>query len=152
MRGVVFYVCPILYFCVTLHHDIKQILQTMKKEINAAGAPGAIGPYSQAIEAGGFLYVSGQLPINAATGAMPEDIKGQTTQSLENVKAILAEAGASMDNVVKTTVFLADMSLFGPMNEVYATYFAKPFPARCAFAVKELPKQALVEIEVVAKL
>lgn len=124
----------------------------MKKEINAAGAPGAIGPYSQAIEAGGFLYVSGQLPINAATGAMPEEIKAQTTQSLENVKAILAEAGATMDNVVKTTVFLADMSLFGPMNEVYATYFAKPFPARCAFAVKELPKQALVEIEVIAKL
>lgn len=124
----------------------------MKKEINAAGAPGTIGPYSQAIEAGGFLYVSGQLPINAADGSMPEDIKAQTTQSLENVKAILAEAGASMDNVVKTTVFLADMSLFGPMNEVYATYFAKPFPARCAFAVKELPKQALVEIEVIAKL
>lgn len=124
----------------------------MKKEINAAGAPGAIGPYSQAIEAGGFLYVSGQLPINAADGSMPEDIKGQTTQSLENVKAILTEAGASMGNVVKTTVFLADMSLFGPMNEVYATYFAKPFPARCAFAVKELPKQALVEIEVIAKL
>lgn len=124
----------------------------MKKEINAAGAPGAIGPYSQAIEAGGFLYVSGQLPINAADGSMPEDIKAQTTQSLENVKAILAEAGATMDNVVKTTVFLADMSLFGPMNEVYATYFAKPFPARCAFAVKELPKQALVEIEVIAKL
>lgn len=124
----------------------------MKKEINAAGAPGAIGPYSQAIEAGGFLYVSGQLPINAADGTMPEDIKAQTVQSLENVKAILAEAGASMGNVVKTTVFLADMSLFGPMNEVYATYFAKPFPARCAFAVKELPKQALVEIEVIAKL
>lgn len=124
----------------------------MKKEINAAGAPGAIGPYSQAIEAGGFIYVSGQLPINAATGAMPEDIKGQTTQSLENVKAILEEAGASMANVVKSTVFLADMSLFGPMNEVYATYFEKPFPARCAFAVKELPKQALVEIEVIAKL
>jgi 2-iminobutanoate/2-iminopropanoate deaminase len=124
----------------------------MKKEINAAGAPGAIGPYSQAIEAGGFLYVSGQLPINAADGTMPADIKGQTTQSLENVKAILAEAGATTDNVVKTTVFLADMSLFGPMNEVYATYFSKPFPARCAFAVKELPKQALVEIEVIAKL
>ena len=124
----------------------------MKKEINAAGAPGAIGPYSQAIAANGFLYVSGQLPINAATGVMPEDIKGQTAQSLDNVKAILAEAGASLDNVVKTTVFLSDMSLFGPMNEVYGEYFAKPFPARCAFAVKELPKQALVEIEVIAAL
>lgn len=124
----------------------------MKKEINAAGAPGAIGPYSQAIAANGFLYVSGQLPINAADGSMPEDIEGQTTQSLENVKAILAEAGATLDNVVKTTVFLADMSLFGPMNEVYGRYFAKPFPARCAFAVKELPKKALVEIEVIAAL
>lgn len=124
----------------------------MKKEINAAGAPGAIGPYSQAIAANGFVYVSGQLPINAATGEMPADIKAQTAQSLDNVKAILAEAGATMDNVVKTTVFLADMSLFGPMNEVYAEYFAKPFPARCAFAVKELPKKALVEIEVIAVL
>lgn len=124
----------------------------MKKEINAAGAPGAIGPYSQAIAANGFVYVSGQLPINAATGEMPADIKAQTAQSLDNVKAILAEAGATMDNVVKTTVFLADMSLFGPMNEVYAEYFAKPFPARCAFAVKELPKKALVEIEVIAAL
>ncbi len=124
----------------------------MKKEINAAGAPGAIGPYSQAISANGFVYVSGQLPINAATGEMPADIKAQTAQSLDNVKAILAEAGATMDNVVKTTVFLADMSLFGPMNEVYAEYFAKPFPARCAFAVKELPKKALVEIEVIAAL
>lgn len=124
----------------------------MKKEINAAGAPGAIGPYSQAIAANGFLYVSGQLPINAADGSMPEDIKAQTKQSLENVKAILAEAGATLDNVVKTTVFLADMSLFGAMNEVYGEYFAKPFPARCAFAVKELPKQALVEIEVIAAL
>lgn len=124
----------------------------MKKQISAAGAPGAIGPYSQAIVSGNLLFCSGQLPIDAATGEMPADIKAQTRQSLLNVKAILEEAGTSMENVLKTTVFLADMSLFGPMNEVYAEFFAQPYPARCAFAVKELPKQALVEIEVIASL
>ncbi len=122
----------------------------MKKEISTTAAPGAIGPYSQAVQAGNLIFVSGQLPINAETGAMPDDIKGQTRQSIANIKAILAEAGASLDNVVKTTVFLADMSYFAPMNEVYAEEFRKVFPARCAFAVKELPKQALVEIEVIA--
>lgn len=122
----------------------------MKKEISTTAAPGAIGPYSQAVQAGNLIFVSGQLPINAETGAMPDDIKGQTRQSIANIKAILAEAGASLDNVVKTTVFLADMSYFAPMNEVYAEEFKKVFPARCAFAVKELPKQALVEIEVIA--
>lgn len=122
----------------------------MKKQISAAGAPGAIGPYSQAIVSGNLLFCSGQLPIDAATGEMPADIKAQTRQSLLNVKAILEEAGTSMENVLKTTVFLADMSLFGPMNEVYAEFFAQSYPARCAFAVKELPKQALVEIEVIA--
>lgn len=124
----------------------------MKKEISTTAAPGAIGPYSQAVQAGNLIFVSGQLPINAETGAMPDDIKGQTRQSIANIKAILAEAGASLDNVVKTTVFLADMSYFAPMNEVYAEEFRKVFPARCAFAVKELPKQALVEIEVIAAL
>jgi len=123
----------------------------MKEEIKSAGAPGAIGPYSQAIKAGGFIYVSGQLPINPATGEMPADIKAQTAQSLENAKAILEQAGSGLDKVVKSMVLLADMSLFGPMNEVYAQYFEAPFPARCAFAVKELPKQALVEIEIVAE-
>lgn len=123
-----------------------------KEEVKSAGAPGAIGPYSQAVVANGFAYVSGQLPINAADGSMPEDIKAQTAQSIENIKAILAEVGATLDNVVKSTVFLADMSLFGPMNEVYNEYFSQPYPARCAFAVKELPKQALVEIEVIAAL
>ena len=124
----------------------------MKTEIKSAKAPGAIGPYSQAVKAGDFVYVSGQLPIDASTGKMPEDIKGQTKQSLENIKAILLEAGASMDAVVKSTVYLADMSLFNPMNEVYGEYFQGVFPARAAFAVKELPKKALVEIEVVAFL
>lgn len=122
----------------------------MKTQVNSKNAPGAIGPYSQAVKAGNFIYVSGQLPINAENGEMPSDIKGQTKQSLENVKAILNEAGASLDNVVKSTVYLADMSLFGEMNEVYAEYFTGVFPARAAFAVKELPKKALVEIEVVA--
>ncbi|MCH5226246.1 MAG: RidA family protein [Muribaculaceae bacterium] len=123
----------------------------MKKELKSTKAPGAIGPYSQAVKAGNFIYVSGQLPIDASTGEMPAEIKDQTAQCLENISAILAEAGASLDHVVKTTVYLADMSLFGPMNEVYAKYFEGGiFPARAAFAVKELPKQALVEIEVVA--
>lgn len=123
----------------------------MKKEVNSKKAPGAIGPYSQAVKAGNFIYVSGQLPINAETGEMPDDVKAQTKQSLENVKAILEEAGASLDYVVKSTVYLADMSYFGPMNEVYGEYFnGGIYPARAAFAVKELPKQAKVEIEVVA--
>lgn len=124
----------------------------MKKEIKSSKAPGAIGPYSQATVAGNLVFVSGQLPINAETGAMPEDIKGQTRQSIENIKAILSEVGATLDNVVKSTVFLADMSLFGPMNEVYGEEFKEVYPARCAFAVKELPKKALVEIEVIAAL
>lgn len=135
------------------HHSIVKLnLIKVKKEIISAKAPGAIGPYSQAVAAGNLIFVSGQLPINAATGEMPEDIKRQTRQSIENIKAILEEAGATLDNVVKSTCFLADMSLFGPMNEVYAEMFHKVFPARCAFAVKELPKKALVEIEVIAAL
>lgn len=123
----------------------------MKKVINTPKAPAAIGPYSQAIEANGMIFVSGQLPINPETGAFASDeVKGQTKQSLENIKSILEAAGSSMDNIVKTTVFLADMSLFGSMNEVYAQYFQGDFPARCAFAVKQLPKDALVEIECIA--
>lgn len=122
----------------------------MKKQIISAKAPGAIGPYSQAVRAGNLVMVSGQLPINAETGTMPEGIKAQTRQSIENIEAILAEEGMTLQNVIKTTVFLADMSLFGDMNEVYAQHFKEVYPARCAFAVKELPKQALVEIEVIA--
>ncbi|MBD5370348.1 MAG: RidA family protein [Bacteroides sp.] len=124
----------------------------MKKEINSQKAPGAIGPYSQAVMTGNLIFVSGQLPIDAATGEMPSDIKAQTRQSIKNIKYILEEAGATLDNVVKTTVFLADMEYFAPMNEVYAEEFKAVFPARCAFAVKELPKKALVEIEVVAAI
>ena len=124
----------------------------MKKEIKTQKAPGAIGPYSQATIAGNLIFVSGQLPINPETGEMPADIKEQTRQSIANIRSILEEAGASLDNVVKSTVLLADMSLFGAMNEVYAENFREVYPARCAFAVKELPKQALVEIEVIAAL
>lgn len=122
----------------------------MKNPIATTNAPGAIGPYSQAIDAGQFVFISGQIPVNPATGEIPEGITAQATQSLANVKAILAAAGLTMDNVVKTTVFLADMSLFGPMNEVYAQAFTAPFPARSAVAVRELPKQVLLEVEVIA--
>lgn len=122
----------------------------MKEVISTNAAPGAIGPYSQAIKVGNMLYCSGQIPVDPATGTIPEGIKAQTAQSLANVKAILAAAGASIENVVKTTVFLADMSLFGEMNEVYGREFTEPYPARSAVAVKELPKQVLVEIEVLA--
>lgn len=123
----------------------------MKKQINTAAAPAAIGPYSQAIEAGGMVFVSGQLPIDPATGAFAEGgIKELTRQSLTNMKAILAEAGLTMDNVVKTTVFLADMADFAEMNEVYASFFEGVCPARSAVAVKTLPKEARVEIECIA--
>ena len=121
------------------------------KQISTQSAPAAIGPYSQAIEVNGFVYASGQLPIDPATGAFPEGgVKEQTRQSLLNVKAILEEAGLALSNVVKTTVYLADMSDFAAMNEVYSQFFAQPFPARSAIAVKALPKGALVEVEVVA--
>lgn len=122
----------------------------MKIQISTDKAPGAIGPYSQAIDAGAFVFISGQIPVDPATGNIPEGISAQTAQSLANVRAILAEAGLTVGNVVKTTVFLADMADFGPMNEVYASVFTAPFPARSAVAVKTLPKNVLVEIEVIA--
>ena len=121
------------------------------KAISTNNAPAAIGPYSQAIEANGFIYASGQLPIDPATGAFPEGgIKEQTRQSILNAQAILKEAGADLSNVVKTTVLLADIADFGAMNEVYASFFNAPYPARSAFAVRDLPKGALVEIEMIA--
>jgi 2-iminobutanoate/2-iminopropanoate deaminase len=123
----------------------------MKKVISTTKAPAAIGPYSQAIQVGNLVYTSGQIPIDPATGNFVEGgIKEQTRQSLTNVKAILEEAGLSMADVVKTTVFMADMNDFADMNSVYAEFFAEPYPARSAVAVKTLPKGALVEIEVVA--
>ena len=122
------------------------------KAISTKKAPGAIGPYSQAIEAGDFVYTSGQLGLDPATGAFPEGgVKEQARQSLLNVKAILEEAGTSMSNVVKTTVFMADMGDFAERNSVDAEFFTEPYPARSAVAVKTLPKNALVESEVVAK-
>lgn len=123
----------------------------MKQQINTSNAPAAIGPYSQAIEANGMVFISGQLPIDPKTGDFAaQDVKTLTKQSLENAKAILEAAGLSLDNVVKTTVFLASMDDFADMNEVYAQYFNAPFPARSAFAVKTLPKGAKVEIELIA--
>ena len=122
----------------------------MKQPISTTAAPGAIGPYSQAIDAGNMVFASGQIPIDPATVNIPEGITAQTQQSLANVTAILEAAGLTLDNVVKTTVFLADMGDFAAMNEVYAAAFSAPYPARSAVAVKTLPKNVLVEIEVIA--
>lgn len=123
------------------------------KEISTSKAPAAIGPYSQAVRTGNLVFVSGQLPIDPATGAFAgDDIKTLTRQSLTNIKSILETAGTDMAHVVKTSVFLADMADFGGMNEVYAEFFQKPYPARSAVAVKTLPKGALVEIECIAEV
>ena len=123
------------------------------KAISTTKAPAAIGPYSQGIKVGDLVYTSGQIPIDPVTGNFVEGgIKEQTRQSLTNVQAILKEAGLTMGNVVKTTVFMADMNDFADMNAVYADFFTEPYPARSAVAVKTLPKEALVEIEVVAEI
>ncbi len=123
----------------------------MKNIIATEKAPGAIGPYSQGVKAGNFVFVSGQLPIDPATGAFPSDcIKAQTEQSLKNVQAILEAQGLTMKNVVKTTVLLQNMGDFAAMNEVYGTFFTEECPARAAFQVAKLPKDALVEIEAIA--
>ncbi|WP_024990933.1 RidA family protein [Hoylesella marshii] len=122
------------------------------KTIHTEQAPKAVGPYSQAIEAGGFVFASGQLPIDPATGAFAEGgIKEQTRQSLTNAQAVLRAAGIDLTHVVKTTVFLSDIDNFAAMNEVYAEFFKEPYPARSAFAVKTLPKGALVEVECIAE-
>ena len=124
-----------------------------KNNIHTDHAPAAIGPYSQAIQAGNTIYVSGQLPIDPATGNFAgEEIASQTRQSLTNIQNILKAAGADMSNVVKTTVLLKNMADFGAMNEVYAEFFTAPYPARAAFEVACLPNNALVEIECVAVL
>ncbi|MBR4297165.1 MAG: RidA family protein [Bacteroidaceae bacterium] len=123
----------------------------MKTQIATTKAPAAIGPYSQAIEANGIVFVSGQLPIDPATGEFAQGgVKELTRQSLTNMQNILAEVGLTMENVVKTTVFLADMADFADMNGVYAEFFPGTCPARSAVAVKTLPKNALVEIECIA--
>ncbi len=123
----------------------------MKKIISTENAPAAIGPYSQAIEANGFVFVSGQIPIDPQTGDFVSGgVREQTEQVFVNIKAILSEAGLSLDNVVKTTVLIASIMDFSEVNEVYASHFTGTYPARSAFAVKDLPKGALVEIEVIA--
>lgn len=123
----------------------------MKKVIFTKNAPAAIGPYSQAVETDGMMFLSGQIPVNPATGNVVDGgVKEQTAQVFENIKSVLAEAGLTVENIVKTTVFLKDMSLFADMNEVYAGYFDKDFPARSAVAVKSLPKDVMVEIECIA--
>lgn len=123
----------------------------MNQSLSTANAPAAIGPYSQGIQSGSTVYVSGQLPVDSKTGAFPsEDIREQTRQSLMNVKSILAEAGLDMGNVVMANVYLSDIADFAPMNEVYAEFFAEPYPARAAFQVAALPKGARVEIAVIA--
>lgn len=121
------------------------------KAISTISAPAAIGPYSQGIAAGNTAYISGQLPIDPATGEFPgRDIVSQTRQSLQNIQAILEATGMTMAHVVKTTVLLADIAEFGQMNQVYATFFGSPFPARAAFQAAALPKGARVEIEAIA--
>lgn len=123
----------------------------MKRIINSANAPAAIGPYSQAVEANGTLYISGQLPINPAVGKIEAtDITAQTEQVFANINAILTEAGYTFADVVKSTVFLSDIADFGGMNEVYKKYYQTECPARSAFAVKALPLNGLVEIETIA--
>lgn len=123
----------------------------MNTAVSTEKAPAAIGPYSQAVQAGNTVYVSGQLPIDPATGAFAgEDIRAQTRQSLTNIRSILEAVGADMSKVVKTTMLLKNIADFAAMNEVYAEFFAAPYPARAAFQVAALPKDALVEIECVA--
>jgi len=122
----------------------------MKKVISTSHAPAAIGPYSQAIKVGNLLFISGQIPISPETGSIVSgDIRKQTRQALSNIKAILEEASLTINDVVKTTVFLSNMEDFADMNDIYAEFFSEPHPARSAVAVKTLPKGALVEIEAI---
>jgi 2-iminobutanoate/2-iminopropanoate deaminase len=122
----------------------------MKKIIHTENAPKAIGPYSQAIEANGMLFISGQIPVNPENGQIPETIEAQTEQVMKNIEAILKEAGYGFENVVKSTCLLSDMANFKAMNEIYGKYYAVNPPARAAFAVKALPMNVLVEIETIA--
>ncbi len=122
----------------------------MKRIISTENAPKAIGPYSQAVEANGTLYISGQLPVNPETGQIPEGIEAQSEQALKNIGAILKAAGYAYENVVKSTCLLSDMANFKAMNGVYAKYYTQDQPARAAFAVKELPLGVLIEIETIA--
>ncbi len=120
------------------------------KVISTNQAPAAIGPYSQALDLGNMVYLSGQIPVNPATGQMPEDIEAQTKQAMENVTAVLKEAGLTLAHVVKTTIFLADLGDFAAMNAIYESFLAKPYPARSCVQVAAIPKGAKVEIECIA--
>ena len=122
----------------------------MKKIISTANAPAAIGPYSQAVEANGFVFASGQIPIDPATGQIPEGIEAQAKQALVNVKNLVEASGLTLDNVVKTSVFIKDMNDFAKVNEIYATFFTGQFPARSCVEVARLPKDVLIEVEVIA--
>ena len=121
-----------------------------KKIIATDKAPAAIGPYSQAIEAGGIVFASGQIPVDPATGNIPDGIEAQAKQALTNVKNLMEASGLSMDNIVKTSVFIKDMNDFAKVNEVYATFFESDFPARSCVEVARLPKDVLIEVEVIA--
>ncbi|MGN0311396.1 MAG: RidA family protein [Lachnospiraceae bacterium] len=122
----------------------------MKKVISTDKAPAAIGPYSQAIEVNGMVYTSGVIPVNPATGEIPEGSAAQAKQVMENMSNLLAAAGTDMDHVVKTTVFIKEMNDFGAINEVYATYFTKDFPSRSCVEVARLPKDVMLEMEAIA--
>jgi len=122
----------------------------MKKVISTTNAPAAIGPYSQAIEINGFIYASGQIPIIPATGEIPDGIEAQARQALTNVKGIMEECGLTMSNIIKTSVFIKNMADFAKVNEVYATFFTGDFPARSCVEVARLPKDVLIEVEVIA--
>ena len=123
----------------------------MKEKVATTGAPQAIGPYSQAIKTDSTVFMSGQIPLDPVTGAMPEGIEAQTRRVFENIRAVLGEAGLTFNNVVKTTVFLDNMNDFQVMNGVYAEYFREPYPARSTVEVAKLPKGALIEIECIAQ-
>lgn len=122
------------------------------KHISTNNAPAAIGPYSQAIVTGNILFCSGQIPINPETGNIPEGVEAQAEQALTNVKNLIEAAGSSIDNVVKTTVFIKDMNDFAKINEIYAKYFTEPFPARSCVEVARLPKDVLLEVEAIVEL
>lgn len=122
------------------------------EQISTMNAPAAIGPYSQAIKVGNLLFTSGQIPINPATGEIPEGVEAQAEQALTNVKNLIEASGASIDNVVKTTVFIKDMNDFAAINAIYAKYFTEPFPARSCVEVARLPKDVLLEVETIVEM
>ena len=122
------------------------------KEIRTDKAPAAIGPYSQAVVVGNMIFTSGQIPLNPKTGEIPADVEAQTNQVFTNIKGLLEDAGTSMGKVVKTTVFIKNMEHFAKINQVYETYFSKPYPARSCVEVSRLPKDVLIEVEVIAEI